>query len=185
MKRSRICLLLICVPVLLAGTGCFRVSSETRALRDAALDNGISGVEEKFEFGVGMFSVGLAKLAARFVEIPPEAHTALGSLKNAECSVYEFTRRRGSLASILQEADEAMEARDCERLIGVIHENQLVAVYVPKGMKSARNLKASVLVLNDKQLICASAQADARDLFGLAMMKAHEEFPERKIVSKF
>jgi hypothetical protein len=179
MKNLRIELIPLCLVLLLA-TGCFRVGSETRALRDAALDNGISGASEKIEIGVGMFTVGLARMAAKYVEIPPEAHTILSSLKQAECSVYEFEQRQGSLASILQDADRAMERQDCERLVGVIQENQLVAIYIPKSMKSARNLKASVLVLSDRQLVCATAHADARELIQLAMSKAHEKLPPRE-----
>src|SRR5262249_33672400 len=124
------------------------------------LDNGITGSEKKIELGVGFFTVGVAKLAtkitARFVDVPPEARTAISSLKEAECSVYQFRQRRQSLASILADADKSMAGHGYERLVGVIQENQLVAVYIPKKMKSARDLKASVLVLNDKQLVCAT-----------------------------
>jgi len=94
--------------------------------------------------------------------IPPEARTAIGSLKQAECSVYEVHDRRGSLSSILTEADRAMESRGCERLVGVIQRNQLVAVYVPRDMDSTRDIKASVLVLDRHQLVCVTARANAR-----------------------
>jgi hypothetical protein len=134
---------------------------------------------KKSRSAVGFFTVGLAKLATKYVDIPPEARTALSSLKQAECSVYEVHQRRRSLSAILAEADKAMEARGYDRLVGVIHEKQLVAVYVPHDMNSAHDLKASVLVLDGKQLVCATARADARDLVQLAMSKVREELPAK------
>ena len=118
----------------LTATGCFRVSSETRALRDAALESGFEDAEEKIEIGVGFFTVTLAKLATKYIELPPEARTALRSLRNAECAVYEVQSARGSLSSVLAEADRVMEDRGWERLVGVIQSDQLVAVYVPKDL---------------------------------------------------
>jgi hypothetical protein len=171
------CLPSICgaLLLLLTSTGCFRVSSETQALRDAALDSGFARVDEKIEFGVGFFTLGLAKLATHYIDKSPEARTALSSFKNAECAVYEVSQRLQSLGSILTEADKAMDIRGCERLVGVIHERQLVAIYVPREMKSAHDVKASVLVLNGKQLVCVSARADARSLLQLALDKVGQE----------
>jgi hypothetical protein len=171
MNTSRLLALFATVALLLTTTGCFRVGSETAALRDAALDSGFGRADQKIEVGVGFFTVGLARLASQYVDIPPEARTAIGSLKQAECAVYEVRDRRGSLSSVLAEADRAMESRGCERLVGVIQKNQLVAVYVPRDMDSARNVKASVLVLDRRQLVCVTASADARDLVQLATSK--------------
>ena len=177
MKATRLLSTCAALVLLLTATGCFRVSSETQALRDAALDSGFASADEKIEFGVGFFTVGLAKLATHYIDIPPEARTALSSLKQAECAVYEVHQRRESLASILMEADKAMESHGCERLVGVIQERQLVAVYVPRDMKSAHDVKASVLVLDGKQLVCVTARADARDLVQLALDKVRHELP--------
>src|SRR6478672_11382562 len=93
------------VALLLVATGCFRVSSDTRALRDAALDAGFAHSQEKVEFGVGFFTVGFAKLASRFVDLPEEARLGLSSLRNAECAIYEVKQRRESLSSVLERAD--------------------------------------------------------------------------------
>jgi hypothetical protein len=171
MKVTRFISICAASLLIVTTTGCFRVSSETQALRDAALDSGFARADEKIEFGIGFFTVGLAKLASRYIDIPPEARTALSSLKQAECAVYEVHQRRDSLASVLREADKAMESRGCERLVGLIQDRQLVAVYVPRDMKSAHDVKASILILNGKQLVCATARADARDLVQLALGK--------------
>jgi len=163
--------------LLLTTTGCFRVSSDTRALRDAALEGGFARADEKIEVGVGFFTVHLARLATKYIDMPPEARTALDSLKKAECAIYDVHQRRESLTTILAEADHAMDRRGCDRLVGVIHEDQLVAVYVPRGMSSSHDIKASVLVLNKNQLVCATARADAQDLLELAMSKVREQIP--------
>jgi hypothetical protein len=185
MKAARLFATCCASVLLLTGTGCFRVSSDTQALRDAALDSGFAKAEEKIEFGVGFFTVGLARFASKYVDIPPEARTALASLKHAECAVYEVRGRQGDLSSILNDADEAMERRGCERLVGVVHENELVAIYVPRHMKSVRDVTASVLVLNREHLVCATARADAEDLLQLAMGKLGEEMRAKGVASAF
>src|SRR6266852_9280551 len=86
MKTTRLLPICALALVLLTQTGCFRLSSETQALRDAALDSGFARADEKIEIGVGFFTVGLARLAAKYIDIPPEARTAIGSLKEAECA---------------------------------------------------------------------------------------------------
>jgi hypothetical protein len=161
---------------LLATTGCFRVGSETSALRDAALDNGVSGADQKIELGVGMLTIGVAMLAVHYIkDVPNEARTVLASVHGAEVSVYQLHRRTRTMPAILAAADQAMKARHCTRLVGVIHEDQLVAVYVPLEMDSPRNVKASVLVLNRDNLVCATAHADIRDLLDLAMEKSKKK----------
>lgn len=170
--------------LLLTATGCFRVSSETRALRDAALDNGLSGAEEKIELALGRLTFGAANLGLHFVksdDIPPEARMILGSVKGAEVSVYHFRERSGSLARVLQDADRALEKRDCERVVGVMQERQLVAVYTPTKIRSPRNVEFYVLVLNDHDLVCASANGDIKTILELAMSKAEEHFPPRTV----
>jgi len=186
MKTPPLLAFIIALLLVLTSTGCFRVGSDTRVLRDAALNSGFDQANEKIEVGVGFFTVGLAKIVTHYIDdIPPEARTAISSLKQAECAVYEVHHRRKSLSSILTEADNAMEDRNCERLVGVIHENQLVAVYVPRNMHSAHNLKASVLVLNHNQLVCVTARADAQDLVQLAMSKLREELPSSAVATSY
>lgn len=181
MKRHILCAL--SAILLLAGTGCFRVSSDTRALREAALKNGLSDAQEKLELGVGMLTLGVARIAStiasRYMDVPPEARSVLSAVHGAEVSIFEVKARRGNLADILAAADNAMARRDCERLVGVVHERDLVAVYVPRKMNSTRRVRASVLVLNRDHLVCASAQADVRDLLDLALNKMRAEMPQR------
>jgi len=183
---KRLAILSLSLSILLTATGCFGVSSETRALRDAALENSSNRAEEKFELGLGMFTFGAAKMALKYIDIPAEARTALTSVHGAEVSIYDLTEPCSRLGSVLTAADRAMEKRDCDRLVGVIHENQLVAVYVPHKMSSTQNAKVSVLVLNDRQMVCASARGNVQDLLEIGLEKARAKFPkEFSASSKF
>src|SRR5688572_4756591 len=116
MKTSRILTSVVLGLVLLCATGCFSVSSETRALRDVGLEFAGEGAEEKIELGVGFFTVGLAKMGARFVEMPPEVKAILGSVKGVECSVYELRGGKQNFAEVLIEADKAMSKRGVDRV---------------------------------------------------------------------
>jgi len=166
--------------LLIATTGCFRASSDTRALREAAVETGLQGVEHKFELGLGSLVLAPVRLAARFVELPPEGQMAATSLHGAECSIAEFDRRTRPLGDILAAADETMIRRGFERLVGVIDDQHLVAVYVPSTMRSAKNIQANVLVLDEHQLVCAGVRGDAREILQFAWAKAREEIPSRR-----
>ena len=136
MKLTRILLAASLGLVLLTGTGCFRVSSETRVLRDAALENGVDGAEETIEFGVGFFTVGLVKLGARFVELPPEAKMAIGSVDGAEVSIYELHGKKGDPAVVLKAADKGMSKRGWERVV----KEYPAAVVFEDGTRASLNL---------------------------------------------
>lgn len=183
MNWTRILTSIAAVAVVLTTTGCFRVSSETRALRDVGLEFGVEDGEEKIEVGVGYFTVGLAKLGTRFLELPPEVHSILGSVKGVECSVYEISGRKQDLAEVLTRADEAMDKQDCERVVGVIDGEQLVAVYIPRGTSSHRKMSMSVMVLTRRELICATARGDLEPVVQMAFAKAQEHLPKKAEVA--
>lgn len=168
---------------LLFTTGCFRVGSETRALRDAGLEFGVKEGEEKIELGVGFFTVGLAKLGTKYIDMPPEAKMILGSVNGAECSVYEIQGLKKDLSQVLAQADKAMDKRGCDRVVGVVSKRDLVAVYVPRNMSSHRNMSISVLVLNENQMVCATARGDLEPVVQMALEKAKEHMPEHPAVA--
>ena len=184
MNCTRILSAMMAAGLLIATTGCFRVSSDTQALRDVALKLQTAEAEEKIEMGVGFFTVGLAKLGARFVELPPEVRGILGSVDGVECSVYELRGGESNFAEVLSKADESMEKRGLDRVVGVLEREQLIAVYVPRKMKSHRDMSISVMVLTKRELICASARGDLDSVMQLAITKAQEQFPKSERVTK-
>src|SRR5688572_29219644 len=104
MKPKKLLLTVSAALVLLSTTGCFRVSSETRALRDAALE--LVDADEKIEVGVGFFTVRLARFGSQFLELPPEAKMVMDAVGGAECSVYELQGARPDSAAVLARADK-------------------------------------------------------------------------------
>ena len=170
---------LFALALLLCGTGCFRVSSETRALRDVALEFN-ENAEEKIEIGAGFFTVGLVKLGARLVELPPEAKSVLGSVHGVECSVYQLQSDASDHAKLLIKADKAMSKRGRDRIVGVIDDNQLVAVYAPRDQSSHRNMTFSVMVVTGRELVCATARGDLEPVLQLAYAKSQQHLPKNK-----
>jgi hypothetical protein len=179
--KTRNCIALIAVAaVALFSTGCFRVSSETRALRDAALE--FADADEKIEFGVGFFTVGLARFGTKFVDLPPEAKLVLDAVHGAECSIHEL-RKKADPVKILARADKVMDKRGCDRIVGVVNRDELVAVYVPRSMTSSRNMQVSVLVLDKKELVCVKASGDLEPLVQIALEQAEQHLPAKAQVA--
>ena len=186
MNLTRFITVIVATGLMLCTTGCFRVSSDTQALRDVALELETGEAEEKIELGVGFFTVGLAKLGARFVELPPEVRSILGSVDGVECSVYELRGGESNFAEVLSQADQVMDKRGSDRVVGVLGPDQLVAIYLPRSMKSHRDMSISVMVLTKRELICASARGDLDSVMQLAITKAQEQFPKGdKVAANF
>src|SRR5690349_5582614 len=183
MNLNKHIILLAAVALLIPVTGCFRVSSETQALRDAALES-IDG-DEKIELGIGFFTMRLARFGTKFVDLPPEAKLVLDSVSGAECSVYELQGAKPDYAEILARADRSMEKRGCDRVIGVIDRDQLVAVYVPRSTTSYRTMNVSVLVLDHKQLVCVKARGDLEPLVQIALDQAQRHLPKSQVATAF
>ena len=77
--------------------------------------------------------------------------------------------------AILKEADRKMTAKGWTRLVGVIEEQNLVAIYVPADLGGGTTVKISVLVINEKQVVCAAARSNNEPLMELAMGKIREQ----------
>ena len=171
-------LLTMLLSVVVLATGCFRVSSSTQALREAALENLDGFWEERIEFSAGRLTFAAAQFGSRFVELPPEARAILGSAKGAEVSVWESSSARSlNAVKLLKEADEGMAKEGWTRVVGVVGEKELVAVYLPEDLSSTRNVRITVLVANERQVVCAAARSDIEPLMKLAMTKMKEHGP--------
>jgi hypothetical protein len=96
-----------------------------------------------------------------------------------ECSVYQLQSDSADHAKLLIEADKAMSKRGCDRIVGVIDDNQLVAVYAPRDQSSHRNLSFSVMVLTGRELVCATARGNLEPVLQLAYSKSQEHLPKK------
>jgi hypothetical protein len=56
---------------------------------------------------------------------------------------------------------------------------QLIAIYVPRTMKTHRDMSASVMILTKRELICASASGDLDPVMQMAFARAQEQKPRQ------
>ena len=149
----------------------FRVSSDSRALRECIIGADAPSWHKKAEVSPGVVSLGLARLGLSFVEgIPQEARTALQALRGAEVGVYERSvgGDMGPRSSMLAAADRAMAARGWERVVGVVERRDVVLVYVPRDLRAGRQARVCVAVINERNLVVAMARANLAPLLRLA-----------------
>ena len=162
------------VLVSFGSTGCFRVSSDAGALRDSVIQSTAARWDEQIELGIGPVTLNLARAGLAFVALEPEARTALNAVRSAEVAVYKRRHGRKQLqhSAILRAADKAMTGRGWDRIVGVLNPRELVAIYVPRQVRSTRNLKVCVLTANDDQFVVASARSDLEPLMEIAFNRA-------------
>jgi hypothetical protein len=167
--------------LLVLSSGCFRVSSDTRAMRDAVLDHTSCQSDKQIELSLGRLTFGLVGFGSRYVDMPPEARSILKAVKGGEVSVYKLhgSSPATNCSDILNSSDNSMKKRGWMRLVGVLHDRDLVAVYIPQKLRSAGDVRVAVLVLNGHDLVCVSAHSDLEPLLDLALEKAYQEMAMR------
>jgi hypothetical protein len=151
----------------------FRLSSEASALQRSVLATGNGVWNKKFALNVGFFTTGLVRAGSAFFKMPPEPRAALDSIRGAEVGVYKLDKSAGWVnpSAILARADKAMSARRWDRVVGVSHKHELVAVYLPRHGFSTEHMKCCVLVVHDRDLVIAGATGNLEPLLQLAQSK--------------
>jgi len=159
------------VPVALAlGVwSCLRTGSDATALRHAAARASGLRWERQVEFSAGSLWFTLGRLGLGFAPLEPEALLALKSVRRAEVAVFQSVTPSGTAdrAAMLTDADSVMTRRGWDRLVGVITDQELIAVYFLQRAGSGSTLDACVLVLNEENLVVVSAQTDLDPLLKL------------------
>jgi len=151
-------------------TGCFKVSSDVGALRDSVTKAAQAKREQRIEIGVGPITLNLARAGLAFVDLEPEARTALQVVRSAEVGVYKLRggHSQRSHAAMLSAADKAMAERGWDRVVGVMNPREMVAIYLPAKAHSPRNVKVCLVVMNGKELVVASARSNLEALMEMA-----------------
>lgn len=170
--RTFTCLAILgCLPLGL--TGCFKVSRDVDSLRQSVMQVIPSGWHEEIEIGVGGWVFALARGGSALLELDPDIRAALEVVRSADVGVYKFQGNSKNLnaGKILKSADDAMTKRGWERVVGVVSPGEVVAIYLPKDMNSSRLVRFCVLVLDDRQMVIASACSNLEPLLTLAMNK--------------
>jgi hypothetical protein len=160
--------------LLLGLTGCFRASEDTKALRDGLLKSAQAESETQVEVAVGAWPLALARVGLAFLDVPPEAGAALSALRRADVSVSELCPRcrLPDRAAMLVSADAVMAERGWDRVVGVIDRGDLVAIYAPRDLRSPRELRFCVAVVDERDLVVASVRGNPEPLFELAWHRA-------------
>src|SRR2546421_889756 len=155
-------------------TGCFKVGSDVGALRDSVMKSTAARWDEKIEIGVGPITLYLARAGLAFVDLEPEARTALHAVRGAEVGVYKLREGHKELkrAVILSAADKAMASRGWDRIVGVLNQGEFVAIYVRHDLRSTRNVRVCLLTLSGEGMVVASARSNLEPLMEIAFKRA-------------
>jgi hypothetical protein len=164
---------------LLCGLGVasyFRLSSPTQALRRSVIDAVPGEWDKRIAINVGGFTLALVRFGSHFFQLPPEPKAALGALRGAEVGIYRLERPPSNrdYSAALKIADKSMMRQGWERIVGVAQPGQLVAVYMPRGLRAYRRFNCCVVVLNDQDLIVASGRGNVEPLLDLARQQLSE-----------
>lgn len=174
-----IALVLLLLPVIPLGglalgvASYFRLSADTRALRDELTQASGAEWHKKIGLNIGNLTLGVARGALQFTQLEPEAQTALRAARGVEVGIYELApdSRTPDCAAMLNAADEAMRRRGWERVVGVLDGAEMVGVFLPAKMTSASRAKCCVVVLDDRNLVLVTGGADLQPLLELAQNK--------------
>jgi len=169
-------LLLIFVVAVVGITGFFRLSSPAAALRTSVMSAVPGPWDKTVALRVGWCTTGLIRAGARLFEMPAEARSAMDALHGAEVGVYKLERDPvpTDFKGLFAAADRAMHRRGWDRIVGVVEEQQFVAVYFPRGKVSPRAVKCCVVVLQGRELVIASASGNLEPLIQLAEKHMHK-----------
>jgi hypothetical protein len=154
-------------------TSFFRLSRDARCLRTSltsAADAQAVGCSSGLELSVGPITCCLARAGLSLAPLNAEARTALRAVRGAEVGVYQLARGSSELdrSSMVGAADKAMAGRGWDRLAGVVHEDDLVLVYVPRKSATGAKLDACVAVITGRQLIVVEGRTNLEPLLELA-----------------
>jgi len=144
----------------------FHSSSDTRALRKGLME--ASGVEWRQQIGlnIGSLTFGAVRAGLCLVPLDSEARAAVQTVRGAEVGIYELVsdRSRPDGAAMLAVADQVLNNRGWERVVGVLHDDELVGVYLPAKTISARRVKCCVLVFDGQRMVLIWATANLEPL---------------------
>ena len=189
-SRSSARRLLICLAIFLLAAGLivygvtsyFRLSADARSLRNglaASLESQALSFHKTIELNVGPLTLYAVRAGLSLVDLKLEARAGLEAVRATGVGVYKLSARAGraNRTALLKAADEAMDRRGWDRMVGAVHEGSLVAVYVPRTPASGENVEACVAVLNESDLVIVTARTDLEPLMELAV--ARPEWKER------
>jgi hypothetical protein len=153
--------------------GCFRLSSETRAVRDAAMSSlaPAGSWDEQIEIGVGAITLGLVRSIAICGDLDSEARECLRAARAAEVGVYELAvpLETAVRKEFVEATTRAMNSRAWDRVVAVLDGNDSVVVFTPRDADPDAPLRVCVVVFDGHELVVASARVDVEPILHLAL----------------
>ena len=164
-------------------TGYFRLGSDTKALRQAALDTSGGSWHKVVGLRVGWLTTAALRAGLHFVKLDPDARSALQVVRGAEVCVYDLRGggRKTNSQTLMDSADQAMLKRGFERAATVCRGNQMVIVYLSPSHFSSARLRCCVLVLQNRRLVVAAVNANLEPALQLVQRywdSGERHFPE-------
>ena len=170
--------LVLCLPLLCAIgiAGYFRLSSAAQALRSSVIESVPGKWDKRLAVHVGGLTLSLVRLGSRLFDLPPEPKAALEALRGAEVGIYRLQDVPSALdySAMFAATDKSMRRRGWERVVGVARGRQFVAVYMPRNLRTVKRMGCCVAVLNEQDLVVASASGNLEPLLELATQRLQE-----------
>jgi len=183
-RKRYLALGLLCVPVFcaLGLIQYFRIGSDANALRQSFMGTGSGQWDKKIAVHVGFFTMGAVRLISQFVPLPDEARAGINAVRGAEAGVYHLQKNDTAFdrATILANADRTMSRRGWQRIVGVASGDGLVAIYIPRKGASTWRMSCCVAVLNDNDLVVASASGNLEPLLQVVEKQLARTYPRRE-----
>jgi hypothetical protein len=150
--------------------GFLHLGRDAAALRNGLLKTAAREYSPVVEANLGPVTFWAVRTGLGFAPLEPEARMALRAVRAAEVSYSQRRHPGGKLdqATMLADADKAMTARGWERIVGVRDGDDLVAVYVPKNLRSPRDVRFCAAVVGAEELVVAAGRSNLEPLMEIA-----------------
>jgi len=148
-----------------------RITDDTSPVRGDLLARLNVPRVSQVEVSVPSWLVVLGRVTASIADVDPRLDQGLGALQCGQVGVYQLGRnpsRRDALA-MLELADNRLGEAGWNRIVTVLDEGQLVAVYESAGSRDTdKEIDAFVIVLDQRDLVMVSARGRTKPLVELA-----------------
>lgn len=136
-----------------------RVADHTGPMRAQLLSRLNVPQLSQVEVAVPPWAVVLGRVTASFAEVDPRLNDALDAFKCGQVGVYELGRNpsRRDVLAMLELADQELVAAGWGRVVTVLEDGQLVAVYQSIGNDDTE-FDAYLIALDDRDLVMVSAK---------------------------
>jgi hypothetical protein len=164
---------------LFVATGYFRLSGETALLRSSLVKTREVPWNRKIAIHFGPATMAIFRNVLLFVPMEEEARTAIETLRAVEAGVYKMptpSMPRDAAISLAR-ADKIMTSKKWERVVYVVKDNTLVAVYSPRKSVTAKAMKCCFVVLHEDILVVGSANIKLESILRLVQFDRNHRLP--------